>query len=233
MTVAGLFSFPRAVRLHNTRAYDRSGRNTNANFFHRRHGNRGRPCSGSYAELAIGYHGDFTAHEKRLGREVNVTDYSVSTFRKKIAENDHFFDNRPKGRSSVREGRTACRGPNYSQLTRLSDTRHRKRNWTGCGLSSIAIWLMHPAAYDKSNSQPPTPLGLQLRLLHKRMSMRLHERASVRITFGSRVDRRMLMTGSRPEWLWGHSHFGNHRQNSAKNRALPLSCCLRDADDHQ
>jgi predicted nucleotidyltransferase len=29
--------------------------------------------------------------EKRLGREMNVTDYSVDEFRKKVAESDHFL----------------------------------------------------------------------------------------------------------------------------------------------
>ena len=29
--------------------------------------------------------------EKRLGRELNVTNYSVNEFRKKVAERDHFL----------------------------------------------------------------------------------------------------------------------------------------------
>ena len=35
--------------------------------------------------------------EKRLGREVNVTDYSVDEFRKKVAEGDHFLTTVLKG----------------------------------------------------------------------------------------------------------------------------------------
>jgi predicted nucleotidyltransferase len=35
--------------------------------------------------------------EKRLGREVNVTDYSVNEFRKKVAEGDHFLTTVLKG----------------------------------------------------------------------------------------------------------------------------------------
>jgi predicted nucleotidyltransferase len=35
--------------------------------------------------------------EKRLGREVNVTDYSVEEFRKKVAEGDHFLATVLKG----------------------------------------------------------------------------------------------------------------------------------------
>ena len=35
--------------------------------------------------------------EKRLGREVNVTNYSVDEFRKKVAENDHFLTTVLKG----------------------------------------------------------------------------------------------------------------------------------------
>jgi predicted nucleotidyltransferase len=35
--------------------------------------------------------------EKRLGREVNVTDYSVEEFRKKVAERDHFVTTVLKG----------------------------------------------------------------------------------------------------------------------------------------
>lgn len=35
--------------------------------------------------------------EKRLGREVNVTDYSVEEFRKKVAERDHFLTTVLKG----------------------------------------------------------------------------------------------------------------------------------------
>ena len=35
--------------------------------------------------------------EKRLGREVNVTNYSVGEFRKKVAEGDHFLTTVLKG----------------------------------------------------------------------------------------------------------------------------------------
>jgi hypothetical protein len=35
--------------------------------------------------------------ERRLGREVNVTDYSVEEFRKKVAEGDHFLTTVLKG----------------------------------------------------------------------------------------------------------------------------------------
>jgi hypothetical protein len=35
--------------------------------------------------------------EKRIGREVNVTDYSVDEFRKKAEENDHFLTTVLKG----------------------------------------------------------------------------------------------------------------------------------------
>jgi len=35
--------------------------------------------------------------EKRLGREVNVTDYSVDELRKKVAEGDHFLTTILKG----------------------------------------------------------------------------------------------------------------------------------------
>jgi predicted nucleotidyltransferase len=35
--------------------------------------------------------------EKRLGREVNVTDYAVEEFRKKVAERDHFLTTVLKG----------------------------------------------------------------------------------------------------------------------------------------
>lgn len=35
--------------------------------------------------------------EKRLGREVNVTNYSVDEFRKKVAEGDHFLSTVLKG----------------------------------------------------------------------------------------------------------------------------------------
>jgi len=35
--------------------------------------------------------------EKRLGREVNVTDYSVDEFRKKVSERDHFLATVLKG----------------------------------------------------------------------------------------------------------------------------------------
>lgn len=35
--------------------------------------------------------------EKRLGREVNVTGYSVDEFRKKVAEGDHFLTTILKG----------------------------------------------------------------------------------------------------------------------------------------
>jgi predicted nucleotidyltransferase len=35
--------------------------------------------------------------EKRLGREVNVTDYSVEEFRKKVADGDHFLITVPMG----------------------------------------------------------------------------------------------------------------------------------------
>jgi hypothetical protein len=35
--------------------------------------------------------------EERLGREVNVTNYSVDEFRKKVAENDHFLATVLKG----------------------------------------------------------------------------------------------------------------------------------------
>ena len=38
--------------------------------------------------------------EKRLGREVNVTDYSVDEFRRKVAEWRQLFDNRGEGQSS-------------------------------------------------------------------------------------------------------------------------------------
>jgi len=35
--------------------------------------------------------------EKRLGREVNVTDYSVEEFHKKVTESDHFLTTVLKG----------------------------------------------------------------------------------------------------------------------------------------
>jgi predicted nucleotidyltransferase len=35
--------------------------------------------------------------EKRVGREVNVTNYSVDEFRKKVAESDHFLTTILKG----------------------------------------------------------------------------------------------------------------------------------------
>ncbi len=35
--------------------------------------------------------------EKRLGREINVTNYSIDEFAKKVAENDHFLTTVLKG----------------------------------------------------------------------------------------------------------------------------------------
>jgi predicted nucleotidyltransferase len=40
---------------------------------------------------------NLTKIEKRLGREVNVTDYSVEEFRKKVAQGDHFLTTVLKG----------------------------------------------------------------------------------------------------------------------------------------
>jgi len=42
--------------------------------------------------------------EKRLGREVNVTNYSVDEFRKKVAEGDHFLTTVLQGRRQFVQG---------------------------------------------------------------------------------------------------------------------------------
>jgi predicted nucleotidyltransferase len=76
--------------------------------------------------------------EKRLGREVNVTNYSVDEFRKKVADEDHFLTSVLKGSLQFVNG-----GRNYSQITKFSYTKRRKRNWTNCVPSSVATSLMH------------------------------------------------------------------------------------------
>jgi prephenate dehydrogenase len=42
--------------------------------------------------------------EKRLGREVNVTNYSVDEFRRKVAEGDHFLTTVLKGSLQLVKG---------------------------------------------------------------------------------------------------------------------------------
>jgi len=42
--------------------------------------------------------------EKRVGREVTVTDYSLDEFRRKVAEDDHFLTTVLKGRLQFVKG---------------------------------------------------------------------------------------------------------------------------------
>jgi len=41
--------------------------------------------------------------ERRLGREINVTNYSVDEFCEKAAQGDHFLDDCTQWKSSIRE----------------------------------------------------------------------------------------------------------------------------------